>query len=333
MFRRLIAPSLITRVLLAATLIVAPLLAQAQELPSRWLRGWPNTDFTQIAVDPGEIFSGGPPKDGIPAITGPEMIAVTAEDRLDAREPVMVLELDGEAARAYPVRYLMWHEIVNDEVGGVPVAVTFCPLCNSGLIFDRRLDGRVLELGVSGMLRFSDMIMYDRQTESWWQQFNGRAIVGELLGAELTPMPALLESWQSYSARNPEGLVMDQPKGFFRNYGANPYERYDSGSFSLYNGEKPPHGIDPVARVVRVGKRAWPLARLAEAGEITEAGVRLTWAEGQASALDTGVIGDGREVGDVRVFDAATGKDVLHEVVFAFSFHAFEPDGIWMTGE
>ncbi|MGR3717795.1 MAG: DUF3179 domain-containing (seleno)protein, partial [Thermohalobaculum sp.] len=111
------------------------------------------------------------------------------------------------------------------------------------------------------------------------------------------------------------------------------YAGYDSGVPFLYRGEMPPHGIDPVARVVRVGNRAWPLTRLAEAGEITEAGYRLSWAEGQASALDTRAIGQGREVGDVRVFDAATGAGVIHEVVFAFAFHAFEPDGIWMMGE
>jgi hypothetical protein len=320
------------RLIAAFALALLPLFASAADVPASWKRAWPNTDFSRISVDPAEIFSGGPPKDGIPAITGPEMIAASAEDRLAPREPVMVLELDGQLPRAYPVRYLMWHEIVNDQAGEVPVAVTFCPLCNSGLIFDRRLGGRVLEFGVSGMLRFSDMVMYDRQTDSWWQQFEGRAIVGELLGSELTPLPALLESWQSYLARNPDGLVMAEPRRYRREYGANPYTGYDSDRPFLYQGEMPPHGIDPVERVVRVGNRAWPLVRLSEMGEITEAGYRLTWAEGQASALDTRAIGEGREVGDVRVYDAATGAGVVHEVVFAFTFQAFEPDGIWMMG-
>ena len=321
------------RLIAAFAMLLLPLAAEAAEVPGHWKYAWPQTDFSRIEVDPSEIFSGGPPKDGIPAINGPEMIAAGAEDGLDPREPVMVLELDGQQARAYPVRYLMWHEIVNDQVGDVPVAVTFCPLCNSGLIFDRRLDGLVLEFGVSGMLRFSDMVMFDRQTESWWQQFQGRAIVGKLLGKELTALPALLESWQGYLTRNPDGLVMAKPEGYWRDYGSNPYAGYDSGRPFLYRGEMPPHGIDPVARVVRVGNRAWPLTRLAEAGEITEAGVRLSWAEGQASALDTSAIGEGREVGDVRVHDAASGAVVIHEVVFAFAFQAFEPDGTWMMGE
>jgi hypothetical protein len=321
------------RLFAAFALILLAQFASAADVPEGWKRAWPQTDFSQISVDPAEIFSGGPPKDGIPAITGPEMIAASAESALTPREPVMVLELDGQPARAYPVRYLMWHEIVNDVAGDVPIAVTFCPLCNSGLIFDRRLEGQVLEFGVSGMLRFSDMVMFDRQTDSWWQQFQGRAIVGALLGAELTPLPALLESWSGYLARNPDGLVMAEPVGYRREYGANPYAGYDSGRPFLYQGEMPPHGIDPVARVVRVGNRAWPLVRLAEAGELTEAGYRLAWAHGQASALDSRDIGEGREVGNVRVYDAATGAGVVHEVVFAFAFHAFEPQGIWMLGQ
>jgi hypothetical protein len=321
------------RAVLAVLCLLLPLQAAAQGIPGSWISAWPETNFHQIEVDPTEILAGGPARDGIPAITDPTMTAAGEEDGLDPREPVMVLALDGQPARAYPVRYLMWHEIVNDEAAGVPFAVTFCPLCNSGLIFDRRLYDQVLEFGVSGMLRHSDMIMYDRQTHSWWQQFQGRAIVGDLLGAELTPLPALLQSWEGFRNGNPDGLVMAEPMGHVRPYGANPYEGYDSGRPFLYRGENPPHGIEPLARVVRVGSRAWPLTRLAEAGETTEAGVRLTWAEGQASALDTGRIGEGREVGDVRVVDASTGAPVIHEVVFAFAFQAFEPEGEWMLGE
>ena len=315
-----------------ALLLLLPLPALSAEVPEWWPRAWPNTDFSRISVDPAEIISGGPPRDGIPAITGPKMIPVAEEDRLDPREPVMALELPGETPRAWPVRYLMWHEIVNDEVGGIPVAVTFCPLCNSGLIFDRRVDGRVLEFGVSGLLRFSDMVMYDRQTESWWQQFEGRAIVGTLTGRKLTALPSLLEGWKSFRTRNPQGLVMAQPEGYQRDYGTNPYAGYDSARPFLYTGENPPFGIDPVARVVRIGERAWPLARLVEAGEIVEAGYRLRWEEGQASALDTREIGKGREVGNMRVVDADTGDPVFHEVIFAFVFQAFVPDGTWMIG-
>ncbi|MCF2872241.1 DUF3179 domain-containing protein [Octadecabacter sp. G9-8] len=298
--------------------------------PDFWKFEWPDTDFTVTTVDNWvEILSGGPPKDGIPAIDDPTFLNVSDEDRLTPREPVITLELAGEIPRAYPIRYLMWHEIVNDEVNGFPVAVTFCPLCNSGITFSRRTAYGVLTFGVSGKLRNSDMIMFDRETQSWWQQAIGEAIVGELTSFELVTLPSWMESWSEFQARNPDGLVMDQPP-FSRNYGANPYVRYDSSNRPfLYSGELPPHDIPALARVVRVGDAAWPMIRIAEAGEITENGVIFTWAAGQASALDTNTIGEGRDVGTVRVRDA-DGNNLAHDVMFAFAFHAFWPDGAWM---
>lgn len=313
---------------LAGLVLAVPALAD----PSLWRGEWPKTDFSRSAVPFDEILSGGPPKDGIPALDTPRMIPVGSETRLADPEPVMVLELDGQVPRAWPIRYLTWHEIVNDEVGGLPVAVTFCPLCNAGIIFDRRLGGRVLSFGVSGKLRHSDMIMYDRQSESWWQQALGEGIVGSMTGKQLTQLPGWMESWGAYRARNPDGLVMDEPD-WPRSYGRNPYAGYDSLSRPfLYNGEMPPHGIEPLSRVVRVGNRAWPLARVARQGGLTEGGVTITWAPGQASALDTGRIADGRDIGNIRVRDAATGRDLVHDVIFAFAFHAFHPNGEWMLG-
>jgi hypothetical protein len=258
---------------------------------------------------------------------------VAVADKLDLlrREPVITLEIEGEVPRAYPIRYLTWHEIVNDVVGGIPVAVTFCPLCNSGITFDRRIAQGTLSFGVSGKLRNSDMIMYDRETESWWQQAIGEAIVGDLTGTELQTLPSWMESWDAFAARNPNGLVMEQP-AFRREYGANPYVRYDSSHRPfLYSGEMPPHQIPPLARVVRVGDQAWPLTRLSEEGSITENGITFCWNEGQASALDDARIGVGKEVGNVRVRDA-TGQDIAHDVMFAFAFHAFWPEGEWMLG-
>ncbi|MGB0499291.1 MAG: DUF3179 domain-containing protein, partial [Rubricella sp.] len=278
-----------------------------------------------------EIRDGGPGKDGIPAIDDPVFVPIAGDDVLAPDEPVVTVALDGVPARAYPIRYLTWHEIVNDEIAGVPVAVTFCPLCNTHLVFDRRVDGAVLSFGVSGLLRHSDMIMYDRETESWWQQFTGEAIVGDLLGAELTTIPAWMESRASFEASHPDGLVMAQPDRFRRPYGENPYVNYDSLRRPfLYDGEMPPHGIEPLSRVVRVGERAWPLSRIAEAGVLEEAGLRIAWEAGMASALDGRFIAGSRDIGQIRVFDATTGDDVAHEIAFAFAFHAFHPDGEWM---
>jgi hypothetical protein len=318
------------RSILAAAVTSLALPTSAVADPNFWKYEWPNTDFTKTSIDSWvEILSGGPPKDGIPAVDDPKFIRVSAERKIEDREPVITLELDGEAPRAYPIRYLMWHEIVNDVVGGVPVSVTFCPLCNSGITFDRRVQGQVLSFGVSGKLRNSDMVMYDRETESWWQQAIGEGIVGDLTGVKLTALPSWMESWAEFKDRNPDGLVMAEPN-FRRQYGANPYRRYDTNNRPfLYNGEMPHHDIHPVARVVRVGDAAWPMERLAKAGEITEAGVTISWRAGQASALDTASIGAGRDVGTIRVRDAQ-GRDLPHDVMFAFAFHAFWPDGTWM---
>ena len=298
--------------------------------PDFWVHEWPNTDFENTSVTNWvQVLSGGPPKDGIPALDEVTFTSVDAETQLQPLEPVITLEIEGEVPRAYPIRYLTWHEIVNDTVGDVPVAVTFCPLCNSGITFDRRTDAGVLSFGVSGKLRNSDMIMYDRETESWWQQAIGEAIVGELNGTELVTLPTWMESWQTFVDRNPDGLVMAEPD-FNRAYGRNPYVGYD-GSFQpfLYSGEKPPHDIPALARVVRVGERAWPLTRLSDEASVTEAGVTITWSAGQASALDSAQIADGKDVGNVRVRDA-DGNDVAHDVMFAFAFHAFWPEGTWM---
>ncbi|MGR3493198.1 MAG: DUF3179 domain-containing protein [Shimia sp.] len=307
--------------------------ATAQSAPPFWESEWPNTDFSNRSVEFIDIMSGGPPKDGIPALDDPQFILADEDDAIGDREPVITVEIAGETPRAYPIRYLTWHEIVNDTVGNIPVAVTFCPLCNSGITFDRRTEAGVLSFGVSGKLRNSDMIMYDRETESWWQQAIGEAVIGELNGTELATLPTWMESWAEYEARNPQGLVMAQPIGFNRPYGRNPYINYDSSSRPfLYSGENPPHDIPPLVRVIRVGDRAWPMTRLAEAGAITEDGVTLSWAAGQASALDTARINDGKDVGTVRVRDAATGADLAHDVMFAFAFHAFWPEGDWMLG-
>ncbi|WP_439144169.1 DUF3179 domain-containing protein [Planktotalea sp.] len=304
----------------------------ASASPEFWKHEWPKTNFEKTSVENWvEILSGGPPKDGIPALTNPKFRKASSETRIGDTEPVITVEINGDI-RAYPVRYLTWHEIANDTVGGVPVAVTFCPLCNSGITFDRRVKQGTLTFGVSGKLRNSDMVMYDRETETWWQQAIGEAIVGDLLGTELTQLPTWMESWAEFKTRNPEGLVMDEPD-YARQYGRNPYVSYDSSTKPfLYSGENPPHGIPALERVVRVGDRAWPLTRLSSLGEVSENGVTLSWAGGQSSALDASSIAKGRDVGTVRVRDAA-GKDLPHDVMFAFAFHAFWPDGEWKLGQ
>jgi hypothetical protein len=264
----------LTLAALVAALMSGPLAAD----PAFWAQEWPRTDFTRHSVDLTEILSGGPPKDGIPAVDEPTFRPAREETAIGDREPVLTVELGGEV-RAYPIRYLMWHEIANDTIGGVPVAVTFCPLCNTAMVFDRRVQGRTLDFGVSGKLRASDMVMYDRQTESWWQQALGEGIVGELTGAQLTQLPAMMESWAQFRARHPDGLVMAQP-GWPRQYGANPYAGYDSLDRPfLYDGGGRHRPCDRCPRQARRPRHALrlrlprlPSAGRLDAGQLTEGG-------------------------------------------------------------
>ncbi len=330
MILRQLTSQLRTRIaaLSVAILVVLAGAMAAQANPTGWKHEWPKTDFDKHSVDYTEIMSGGPPKDGIPSIDAPKFVPVAEMADLGPEEPVIGLSIEGDA-RAYPLRILTWHEIVNDVVGGVPVAVTYCPLCNAAIVFDRRVAGEATEFGTTGKLRNSDLIMYDRATESWWQQFLGEAIVGQRLGTQLEVLPARLESWQNFAKRHPDGRVQVPSNSYMRSYGANPYVGYDSADRPfLYRGDYP-EGIAPMARVVAVGDEAWSLPLLQEKGRIEAGDLVLTWQPGQNSALDTRVIAEGRDVGNVLVQrqDAEGLQDVAYDVTFAFVFHAFRPEG------
>ena len=274
--------------------------------------GW-KTDFTKRSVEFSEISSGGPPRDGIPPLDRP--VFTTFEDAdgwLNSKEPVIALEIDGDA-RAYPLQILIWHEIVNDEVGGVPVSVTFCPLCNSAITFDRRLDGVVYDFGTSGNLRNSDLIMWDRQTESWWQQLTGEGIVGELTGKRLTFLPSAIVSWEDFKAAHPQGQVLSKDTGFpDRSYGRNPYvgyDRIDQTPF-LFDGELDGRLL-PMERIaaaniggVDVGFTFTALAQERVVNySVADQDLVVLFKPGTRSALDGLLIGDSREVGATGMFD------------------------------
>jgi len=275
-------------------------------------RGW-KTDFSRHTVPFTEILSGGPPRDGIPPIDEPKFIDFEEADRYLGRlEPVISFEQNGDV-RAYPLSILTWHEIVNDVVGGVPVAVTFCPLCNSAIVFDRRLDGVVHRFGTSGNLRLSDLVMWDRQTESWWQQLTGEAIVGELAGKKLTFLAAAIISWGDFKDANPGGKVLSQDTGFQRNYGQNPYVGYDRADNPpfLFQGDLDGRLL-PKERVVTVTvgdvDAAFPFSILAQEKVVNyNVGGRdlvVFFKPGTRSALDELLIGMSEEIGATGLFDA-----------------------------
>jgi hypothetical protein len=271
---------------------------------------------TMVELD--RILHGGPPPDGIPPIDDPVYESIEdASDWLEPNSPEMVVDVDDDV-RAYPLAILTWHEIVNDEVGGVPLVITYCPLCNSALVFERTIDGpdgeEVLDFGTSGRLYRSNLVMYDRQHHNLWTQFEGEGIVGErFLGERLTRVPAWLFGFQELVDLHPDAQVLSRDTGYNRNYGTNPYTGYDQEDRTpfLFDGdldERHP----PMTRFVGLADDAAATAVLLElleeerAVEVELGGDTLVvlWAPGQSSALDTAAIDAGRDVGQTAAFIA-----------------------------
>ncbi len=269
------------------------------------------TDTSRALVPLDEIIAGGPPPDGIPAIDRPAFVEPAgAAAWLVPKEPVLALEVNGDA-RAYPLQILIWHEIVNDVVGGVPVTVTFCPLCNSGIVFERVVSGTTLDFGTSGKLYKSDLVMYDRQSHSLWAQMEGRAIVGTYAGARLTLVPANTVSFEEWRAIHPAGKVLSRDTGHSRSYGVNPYRSYDQPQLApfLFQGRLDPRRA-PKERVVgiKLGEtaRAYPWPVLAERrvvhDRVGDQDVVILYQPGTLSALDDDEIKHSRAVGATGAF-------------------------------
>lgn len=272
-----------------------------------------STDFSKHTIPYSDILSGGPPKDGIPAIDNPQFIRISeADEWLEDLEPVIVFEEQGDV-RIYPLQILLWHEIVNDIVGGRPVTITFCPLCNTAIGFDATVNGQKLDFGTTGRLRFSNLLMYDRQTETWWQQATGEAVIGELTGTQLTFLAVPTIGWLAAMETYPEAQVLSRETGISRNYGRNPYVGYDNINSSpfLFDGPVTPGQLPPMARVMTVDLNgeavAYPNDVLEQVRVVNDTvggqDLVVIWQPGLASVLDTGSLADGRDVGTNAVFE------------------------------
>ena len=286
----------------------------SDEVPRGLSFGW-KTDFSKHSVPYSEIRSGGPPRDGIPPLDDPIFESVSADPAsFRDNQPVISVEINGEA-KAYPLAILMRHEIVNDEVGGVPVAVTFCPLCNTAIVFDRRVNGQLLDFGTSGKLRNSDLVMWDRQTESWWQQITGEAIVGSMTGAKLEFIPAPLVSWADFRDSFAEGLVLSRNTGFDMDYDLPSYFGYDDLDSSpfLFHGQLDDR-LPAMERVVglTIGEEAvaYPFALLASVPVVNDTvggqHIAIFYAGDTLSvfaAFDPELPWTNRQVGSTGVFD------------------------------
>ncbi len=287
------------------------------------------TDLSKKIIDLSELNPGGPGKDGIPSIDNPRFISVQkAAVWLKGQEPVIALEFEA-VAKAYPLQILMWHEIVNDVTAQMPVVVTFCPLCYSAIVFERRIDEEILSFGVSGYLRHSDLVMYDRETESLWQQFTGQALVGDYTERKLKRMPAQIISFKQFRDTWPEGIVLSRDTGVKRPYGENPYSGYDDIRKRpfMYRGEKDDR-LEPMEKVIAItiGKtsKAYPYSVTQKAGVVRDVlenvEIVVFHDKGAVSALDHEHIADSKQAGSTGVFSPIlNGKSLtFHKITSGF---------------
>ena len=310
------------------------------------------TDFSRTTIGFDELLIGIralPIRDRIPPIDEPQFVSSNDADHVTDREPGLSLEVEGDA-RFYPLSILTQHEIVNDVVGGRPVAVTFCPLCNSAIVFDRRLQGQELRFGVSGLLRNSDLVMWDNRTESLWQQLTGEGLVGEFAGEQLEFLPSAVTSFEEFMRRHPAGRVLGPDQGFRRQYGYNPYVGYSSRAapFGFFDANDIDERFPALERVVNVTidgtAKAYPFSVLESARVINDVvsgrEVVVLWGGTTADALDAREIGSAEAVGTGIAFSrriddrfltfAARGDDTFTD---AETGSVWDLTGTALTGE
>ncbi|MBW6536716.1 MAG: DUF3179 domain-containing protein [Mariniphaga sp.] len=327
-------------------LVLIPFLMSAQNNPRNVELNW-KTDTTKHTVPLNEFTALMKP-DGIPPIDSPKFWdKEKATVNYFEHEPVIAVEIGGKA-KAYPLSVLMFHEIANDEINGVPLTATYCPLCNAALVFDRRLEfeGKeyLLDFGVSGMLRNSDLVMWDRQTESWWQQFLGEALVGELTGAQLEIIPSMLISLNEFFESYPNGLVLSTETGISREYGTNPYTSYDNLENKqprLFKGEVDER-LPAMERIIDIevdGKyKIYPLSEISKKGVINDnfkgQPVVFFHTEKTVSVLDENNISKSKQIGSVTAFDPRIDDKLLSFKKTKKGFIDKETGSVWsITGK
>ncbi len=247
--------------------ILVLLFFPASSLPAQLQNGF---DISSSLVPKSEILRGGPPRDGIPAIHDPRFEPAEEASFLQPDDRVLGISLEGEA-RAYPIRILNWHEIVNDQIGSVKLAVTFCPLCGTGMAFSSQVEGKPLRFGVSGLLYNSDVLLYDLETESLWSQIMGKAVTGTMMGKKLTPLQILHTTWKKWQELHPASLVLSEETGFSRNYGKNPYRNYLTSKALYFKvAHKSPEWLHPKELVLGLAHdnlhKAYPFSELEKFG-------------------------------------------------------------------
>ena len=323
----------------------APLSGCREDVPSALAN--PRNPDLQALVDPAGIRRGVPRPEDIPTIDNPSFRSTSEVEALVEAEPVVAVAINGDA-RAYPIRVLTRHELVNDTVGGVPVTVSYCPLCNSAVTYDRRVADRVLDFGTSGSLYQSSLVMYDRQTQSLWTHFDGKAVIGHLARAQLNFYPTQIIAWSEWSQDNPEGQVLVGEEGGLAldAYGRNPYVGYETSTNLLSPGFQSEAIDERLPRKERViGLRTaegeavairHSHLREAQVVELTFNGLPLVvWnLPGTTSAIDTRVVYEGQDVGTTGVFSALIGDIALTFEPAEGGFRDRETGTLWsVTGK
>jgi hypothetical protein len=277
-------------------------------------------DLTNSLIDPTEIVAGGPAKDGIPALDNPRFVSADKAGFMQPQDRILGIELNG-VSKAYPIGILNWHEIVNDSINGEHFAVTYCPLCGTGVAFSARVDDKNLDFGVSGLLYNSDVLLYDRQSDSLWSQIKSQAISGKMRGKKLSRLPLTHTNWSDWLQQHPKTQVLSQNTGYARDYSRNPYAGYEQSRALYFEvSHRAPAYYHPKERVLglQVGDafKAYPFSEIDKAGKarINDlfAGERFT-------------IHWDRDNQRAEIYDAA-GKPVPAIEGFWFAWFTFHPE-------
>lgn len=276
------------------------------------------TEVSKPLIDPREIISGGPPKDGIPSIDKPKFIEIKEASKFLKDDDIgQVLNYKDEA-RFYPFQILVWHEIVNDAIKGEPILVTYCPLCFTGIVYERKIDGEAIEFGVSGKLWNNNLLMYDRKTDTLWSQILGKAVLGPLAGKELKIIPSDITKFSIFKKQFPKGKVLSRETGHFRLYGQDPYGDYYTSQEVIFPSKftRELHPKEIILGIIFNGtEKAYPLKRVKELkdfdDEINGKLVNVTYDENKDS---------------IKFLDKDSNKPINFIYSFWFSWNATYPN-------
>jgi hypothetical protein len=296
-------------------------------IPPGFSQEWVRTNFSKTTIDIAEISPEEIASNKM-MINNPVFIATNSANFLDKHAPVISLNINGDY-RAYPLGILIYHNIINDIVGNVPIAVTYSPTSNSAIIYKRTIGTKLLEFNMTGKYRHANRLFYDKETYSWWQQFNGEAVIGNMSGTILETVPARIESFENFRNRAPNSKTLIPLKE--TNYSYTPYAKYDSLRWPPLFSAPYYEAIPAMTYVVVAENQAWLLQNLREQREVTHNELRLRWSEGQSSILDAERISEAKDLGNVTVQTKdkkGIYRDIPYIVTFAFAFNAFYPEGI-----